>query len=235
MVVASGTSNSFSLHTLALGAAISPNGRWVASSILEYQGLYDPTTGGRSADIIAQDMYYYDDQTGKVVAKTHAAGTYFMSPSWMDNVHLLIFAPYNISAAQVIVDERNRPGWAWFADADALSFNRQILDQGELTRKRDKLALVRGTNLKGNWRGASLQIYSVTNLHAAPTALCSLKAQHGRLLKPTWSPDGTSLAWSDSSGVWVSPVTPGAANCGLSPRLVIPGGSSPDWGPTGVQ
>jgi Tol biopolymer transport system component len=232
--VATGTSNNISLHTLSFGPAISPNGRWIADSIMEYQGLYNPVTGGRSANIIAQNIEYYNAQTGKRTAETHAAGTYFMSPSWFDNTHALIFAPYNIAAAQVIVDERNRPGWAWFADGDALSFNRLDLDQGELTRNRSKLVLVRGTDLQNNWRGASIQIYSVSSLHAVPTKLCSLKAQHGQLLKPTWSPDGSTIAWSDSNGIWESPVTPGTANCGLSSRLIVRGGSRPDWGPVGV-
>jgi hypothetical protein len=102
---------------------------------------------------------------------------------------------------------------------------------GELTRQGDKLAAVRGPNLKNDWRSTSIQIYSVSSLHSAPAAVCSITAQHGAFGKVTWSPDGTTLAWSDSNGIWVSSVQIGAANCGIAPRLIIPGGSNPDWGP----
>ena len=100
-----------------------------------------------------------------------------------------------------------------------------------MVRQHDKLAAIRGPNLKNDWRGTAIQIYSVTNLRQTPNAVCSIKAQHGALGKVTWSPDGTTLAWSDSNGIWVSPVQTSALNCGLTPRLVIRGGSNPDWGP----
>ena len=235
MKVASGPSNNFPLHRLALGPAISPNGQWVAVSLLEYEGVYDPSSGARATNIIAQDLFYFNTRTGTQTRTTHYAGTFLMSPSWFDNTHLLVFAPYNIAAAQVDIDERNRAGWAWFADGQAGSFTRQDLDQGELSRDRRKLVLIRGTDLKNDWRGASIQVYAVSTLHQAPQELCALKAQHGQLFTPTWSPDGTTIAWSDSNGIWESPVTPGAANCGLAGRLVVRGGSMPYWGPAGVR
>lgn len=50
---------------------------------------------------------------------------------------------------------------------------------------------------------------------------------------PRWSPDGTKITWSDAQGVWTSPapVSDGSPEqtCALSPRLIVPGGRSPDW------
>jgi hypothetical protein len=227
--VASGPNNNFSLHTLAMDPAISPNGQIVAASIVEYQGLYDPTTGGKATGLISQDASYWYTGSGKKWTTTHLAGTYLMAPSWIDNNQFLLFAPYNIAASQVYVLSRKTQGWSWFADGDL--FSREALNRGELTRQRTKLAAIRGPNLVNDWRSTSIQIYSVTSLHSDPSAVCSIKAQHGAFGKVTWSPDGTTLAWSDSNGVWVSPVQIGSSNCGLSPRLVIRGGSNPDWGP----
>jgi hypothetical protein len=54
----------------------------------------------------------------------------------------------------------------------------------------------------------------------------------GPFAKPTWSPDGSTLAWSDTTGIWTSPVDPATPGCGISPRLIARGGSAPDWGPS---
>jgi hypothetical protein len=47
-----------------------------------------------------------------------------------------------------------------------------------------------------------------------------------------WSPDGSTITWSTSQGVWVSPAPAdnGGGACALQPRLIAPGGSDPDWG-----
>jgi hypothetical protein len=235
--VATGPSNNFSLHTLAFSPAISPNGQTAAVSVLEYQGVYDPTTGVKGANIIAQTIQYFSTSSGKRISQRQLAGTYLESPSWIDNNHLLMFAPYNISAAQVYVDGPKLDGWDWFHDPESgdFDFDRQALNSGELSPKHDLVALIRGNNLKNDWRSTAVKIYTVTDLRTPPTPLCSYPAQHGALSKVTWSPDGTTLAWSDSNGLWETPVDPTAANCGLAPKLVIRGGYSPDWGPTGVS
>ena len=54
----------------------------------------------------------------------------------------------------------------------------------------------------------------------------------GKFTSPTWSPDGKSLAWADKKGIWVGRVGDiSGQTCQLTKTLVIPGGSSPDWGP----
>lgn len=160
-----------------------------------------------------------------------------MSPSWIDNGHILMFAPYNIAAVEVYTDTPSLNGNDWFADTingDRL-YDRKSLDRCELTLRGDKLAAIRGTNVKNDWRRASIQIYSVRSLTSAPTPLCSLAAQHGAFGKVTWSPDGNTIAWSDSNGVWESTIYPSSSNCGIAPQLVVRGATSPDWGLSGVQ
>lgn len=231
--VATGPNNPMSLHTLAQYAAISPDGNSVAFSRLEYQGVYNPNTGVKGTSVISQDVVVGNAWTGKLVETNHLAGTYLTSPSWVDNQRLLLFAPYNISAPQVYLDVVGKRGYNWFADTidgDGI-YDRKILSDGAVTRAGDKLAAIRGTNLRQDWRSASLQFYAVHGFGTPPTPLCSIKAQHGMLGKPTWSPDGSTVAWSDSNGVWVSPLNTAASGCGLAPRLVVRAGWAPSWGP----
>jgi hypothetical protein len=58
----------------------------------------------------------------------------------------------------------------------------------------------------------------------------------GSAAGPTWAPDGTALAWQEGDGIWSTPVGAlGSLDCGWSaPRVVIPGGSEPDWGPADI-
>jgi hypothetical protein len=61
----------------------------------------------------------------------------------------------------------------------------------------------------------------------------------GRVSSPSWSPDSTRLAYADAQGVHVLPLPSFADDCGTptaehNQRLVIPGATSPDWGPADV-
>ena len=70
-----------------------------------------------------------------------------------------------------------------------------------------------------------------------PTSQCSvnLLAVEGGA-RPRLSPDGSMVAWATPEGVMVSPTpmqTGGTETiCQLSPKLVGPGGTQPDWGVT---
>jgi hypothetical protein len=54
--------------------------------------------------------------------------------------------------------------------------------------------------------------------------------------KPRWAPDSQSFTWHDAQGIWTSPAPVAGAGgaCSISPRLVVPGGSQPDWGVANV-
>ena len=67
---------------------------------------------------------------------------------------------------------------------------------------------------------------------AIPATLCQITGANGKFTSPTWSPDGKSLAWADAKGIWVARVgDTSGRTCRLTKTLVVPGGSSPDWGP----
>jgi hypothetical protein len=80
--------------------------------------------------------------------------------------------------------------------------------------------------------GAVLRVY---RLNAAPPAIavepaCDFSNPAGSFFRPSWSPDGGSLAYQDDEGIWVSNVD--LANCSAAePELVIADGKAPDWGP----
>ncbi|MGZ8692115.1 MAG: hypothetical protein ACXWZT_05200 [Gaiellaceae bacterium] len=232
--VAAGLHNEGPLHELPFSPAVSPDGRKVALTKTLLQGVYDPRTGTRGLNLLSVTVEYRNAVSGVKLAERHVPGDYMQSPSWIDNRRLLVFAPYNSFAPQVFVDTPGGNLQPWFddrLDGDS-SFDRKLLDEGELTRAGDKLVLIRGTNVEADWRDASIAIYAVRGFSAPPTAVCSIRPLRGGPLgRPTWSPDGRSLAWSDGGGIWSTSVDLGTAGCGLTPKLIVPGGHSPDWGP----
>lgn len=70
---------------------------------------------------------------------------------------------------------------------------------------------------------------------AAPDRDCTWANPHGTVAGLTWSPDGTTLAWSDSVGVWTArfavPAQTGQGCVVTAKRLLARGATSPDWSP----
>jgi hypothetical protein len=70
---------------------------------------------------------------------------------------------------------------------------------------------------------------------AVPDRDCLWPNPHGTVAGLTWSPDGTTLAWSDSVGVWTArfavPAQTGQVCVVTAKRLLARKATSPDWSP----
>ena len=231
--VSAGLSGPGSLHEVAEASEVSPNGRRVALQKTLLQGTYDPNSGRNGMTILSVTVEYRSAKTGKRLREVHQPGDYYQSPSWVGNNSLLIFAPYNSYAPEVFVDTMGGSTQGWFSDehsGDPDPFARQPLDDGELTRAHDRIAFVRGTNVKGDSDAVLFEVDAVTSLSEIPNYYCSfVPPGPGPFSGPSWSRDGTSMAWSNRTGVWTAQLNPSSGDCGVTPHLVARGGRAPDW------
>ena len=157
-----------------------------------------------------------------------------MQPSWMSNGRTLGFYGVGASYQDVTAGQNSRIDW--FSEMDYIPnpSNWVNLHEGEVSRDGQKLAVVR----KNDANGGTILLYRTNGgPPAKPTPVCELIGPAGTFSDPTWSPDGTKLAWAEGNGVWsasVPTLTDSTACAGISANLLIPGGSSPDWGPADV-
>jgi hypothetical protein len=94
-----------------------------------------------------------------------------------------------------------------------------------------KLALV--TNNYGETQ--TLEIYRGAGPPEKPTLECYISHPSGKIEDPTWSPDGTRLAWQVPDGIEVATVT-NLDDCeALDIKLLVPGGQDPHWGPAAIN
>jgi hypothetical protein len=125
----------------------------------------------------------------------------------------------------------------WFDDSEYAAGGGEDLGDGEVSADGSKIALVRsyGANTHIMWWRLGGDARSGTPSYGDPAAGCATGKQEGTD-GPTWSPDGSRLAWHETnagrSEIWVKDQ---ADDCGVQPRLLIAGGSEPDWGPADVD
>ena len=141
------------------------------------------------------------------------------NPSWISGDHVVLFATSGFP--NVITDAPGQDSDGWFTESGLR------LDAGAVDRGFTKLAgIVSG--------GGELRLYQMNGPPpAAPTARCSFTfpGATDHYEHPTWSPDGTQLAWDEPDGIHVADV-PSLADCAkVTEDLVIPDASDPHWGP----
>jgi len=202
--------------------AISPNGKLITWAFVTYECPVGvecaarTVTGYTAADRLTDPSKY--------------GSTFFTDPSWIGNGRTLQSGGYG---SQVNIHDLGAvEPFHWFDDSDYTE-NDTDLSDAELAPDGSRLAAVRGY---GN--GTHIIWYTVNGdarsgpAPAVPTPEC-LTGDLAGLAGPTFSPDSRSLVWEEPDGIWLK------TNLGVcddpQPKLLIPGGSEPDWGPARVD
>nr|MDQ5808360.1 hypothetical protein [Actinomycetota bacterium] len=166
--------------------------------------------------------------------------------AWVDNDELVLSTPTHAFNYDVITDKLSDGDSGnlvreWFSDQ--VGGNAGV-SGGDISRDRRKLAFATGEN------DSTLSVYHVAKYPTTwkdgraaqdelPTVCYRYDGPDGKYSQPSFSPDGSLLAFADNSGVKVVTV-PGFENgCsteGASPNAptVIAGGREPDFGPADV-
>jgi hypothetical protein len=221
---AASDSTSAPIDGIPQDVAVSPDGKRVAFVYYSYGCPVGVSCGARQALLYS----FSDKETPK---ETFGQQYNLRNPSWVSNERVLMFGGYG---QQVNFDS---PGGGdddkvhWFDDGD------EDLGDGELSRQGNRFAAIRsyGSN-------THLQIYAVdgdaiNGVPGAPAKACQTGTNES-LEGPSWSPDGSSLAFAHSEGIEVIAlpnVQPGDCPGAGSGTVVIAGGSEPDWGPANVN
>jgi hypothetical protein len=199
--------------------ALSPNGRVIAWSYVRY-----------SCPIGADCLDRYATGYTSATRLTHAGrSTYFRAASFVTDTRTLQTGGYG---SQVMLQDLGHDAEHWFDDHD-YAFPSTDLSDGELSRNGAWLAEVRGYKST-----SSIIWYRVSGSArtgpppAVPEYTCYTNGEAAHA-SPTWSPDSTALAWAGQTGIWIKR---NAASCSTSaPRLLIRGGSAPDWSPAALH
>ena len=153
--------------------------------------------------------------------------TYFWDPSWVSNTRTLETGGWD---SQVQLHDLGTEPRHWFDDRE-VSFPATDLGDTELSPDGRHLAAIRGYG-----DDTTMAWYDVAGdaRQGPPPGLPSLFCliPEPGISGPTWAPDSDSLAWQEDDGIWTKS---GVDDCSATQRLLIPGGSEPDWSPAALS
>jgi hypothetical protein len=202
--------------TGAIDAKVSPNGKlvayWFSTAV---PGSCPFCINAANQALIS---YSYKFTSPYAVGTPNTGGW----PSWIGNDTLVLTSG---SAELWYYRLGMREARPWFADYQTGGGTPipTLLD-AEVSRDGRRLAVVRGNNQE------TVALYAMNGRPPAfpsPfTGNCGLRG--GPFRDPTWSSNSKLLAVQDRSGIWEA-AYPSLTSCGR-PRLVVPGGSQPDFG-----
>jgi len=204
------------MDRLPVNVAISPDGKRIAWSFVGYECDSTIDCGIRTA------TGYTDANRPTPVSKY--GSTFFSNPSWAGNSRTIQSGGFG---SQVMIHDPGSEPVHWFDDSDYAEYSTDLSDS-ELSTDGSRLATVRGY-------GSDTQLFTYVvsgnaksgPVPGVPSPDCMTGTEEG-IAGPTWAPDNSFLAWENDEGIWTGDL----GNCASAdPKLVIPGGSEPDWGP----
>jgi hypothetical protein len=143
--------------------AISADGRRLASTLWLTTRAASPKPGEPTGTDYGTVVWYTSTRSGALQGRTDSG----QSVTWSAGARPIVFAPHvyhSADAWHVDLANPNSPT-QWFQDravVDPLDLSDgEPLDDGELTRRQDKLAVVRGPNTTASSAPTMLRIYAV--------------------------------------------------------------------------
>lgn len=219
---------------------VSPNGKRVSYTYYwQYTG-YDP----------------YCNPTNDCTVKRLYHGTAFTDPnrltawdapgfqrqsgwiygSWIDNDQILLSHPSVQPNEDVVLASPNsKDGFRrWFVDPEYhdmvrdATMSRDRSAMATTTINATRMSILRSAGLF--YPAYPVRCFRVTNPAGSGAA--------AKFTSPTFSASGTRLYWAEGDGVHAVTLPKfGLGGCGTltaAPKLIVPGGSNPSWGPAGV-
>lgn len=226
-------STSHPVDGVPVAVAISPDGSKIAYSFSSYSCPIAWECGARAVTGIT----YADRFTP---AEAFATAT-FGNPRWVGDGRLLVTNGENwhinlmdIAPGATVVN--------WFNDRNYFG-DTSDLGEGAVSRDGTRIAAVHGYD--GEWPGSVRRIIWLNVVGdvrggplppAKPDPVCitgPIRGTHS----PTWSPDGSGLAFTQPDGLRVARHVPtDTTRCGaFTDTLVVPGATEPDWGPAAID
>jgi hypothetical protein len=172
---------------------------------------------------------YYTDANVTQATPVAVYGDQFSvgHPEWVTNSRTLVFGGYG---RQVAIDDLG-PGEY---DSQPWMVPNGDMGDGEVTRDGTRLAVTSDYGANKTIAFFAVKGDVKTTVPAYPDLVCSFTNTDERYADPTWSPDGTGIAWESSAGITASRFTKFAAGDGCelpTDMSVSRTGSQPDWGP----
>ena len=195
--------------------AFSPDGTKIAYTLYTYSCPVGVECMARTATGIT-------DAAGMTPYTTYGA-TYLATPSWIGNGRTLQSGG---SGSHMKLKDVGGAEQVWFNDYDYADPSTDLGD-GEVSPDGRWLAAVRGYGSGEHiiWYSVAGNVFSGA-APVVPTPAC-VSGQQAGFADPTGAPDSSALAWQEPDGIWVK--SDPASCASPQPRLLIPGGSAPDW------